>query len=453
MTFSKIFLFIVFTFTFHTVFSQNDTVDFNNLSLEAAKKYAVKNNYEIKNSKLDISIAKQKKWETTAMGLPQFNIDVDYQYVFDVAVMSLPISPTIVPDPSNPFQHMHIDTVATMELGTKSSTNINFMLTQLIFSGEYIVGLKAAKIYMQLSDKQYNLKEEEIKENVSKTYYLILVSEQSLSVLDSVLTNLKKLKNESSKISEAGFMENTDVRQIELNVKNTENSILSFKKQKDLLYQLLKFQSGININDTIVLTDKLSDILSVIDTENAGEETFNIENNKSYQLVGVQENLTELNLQREKSTYLPTVSAFYRHQEQINAPAFNFNPPDVVGIKINIPVFSSGMKHSKVQQRKIELEQVRNSKEQAAQGLYLEFQRTENDYITALRTFKNTKASKELAKQIYDNTLIKYKTGTESSLMLSQAHNQYFMTLSEYYRDLSNLLELRVKLNKLLNKI
>lgn len=449
----KIILAVLVVFFMRTAQSQNDSTNFESMSLNDVKAYAVKNNYEAKNSVLDVSIAKQKKWETTAMGLPQFNVSLDYQYIFDVPSMSLPLSIAYAPDPTNPYNHMHIDTAATFQLGSKSSANLNFTVSQLIFSGEYIVGLKAAKIYSQLSEKNKVVKEEEIKENVSKTYYLILVSEQSLKVLDSVLTNLKKLQFQTSKISDAGFAEATDVGQIDLNIKTTENSIISFNNQKDLLYKMLKFQSGIDVNDTIVLTDNLDDILNNIEQESTQNEVFNIQNNSTYKLLEVQENLTELNLQREKSTYLPTVSAFYRHQEQINAPAFNFNPPDVVGVSVQVPIFSSGKRNSMVQQRKMELYKVQNSKLQAEQGLYIQAEQSRTEYESAYKSFKNSEQSKLLAQKIYENNLTKFQTGTQSSLYLSQAHNQYFMALSEYYKAMSNLLETQVKLNKILNKL
>ena len=49
------------------------------LSLDEAIKYALENSYNTKVARNDIKSAKEKVWETTAIGLPQINGKVDYQ--------------------------------------------------------------------------------------------------------------------------------------------------------------------------------------------------------------------------------------------------------------------------------------------------------------------------------------------------------------------------------------
>ncbi len=81
---------------------------------------------------------------------------------------------------------------------------------------------------------------------------------------------------------------------------------------------------------------------------------FNVNNSIDYQLVSDQKNLSQLLLKREKSKYLPTLSGFYRHEEQTNKPAFNFVVKDVVGANLTIPIFTSGMRNAKVSEAKFD---------------------------------------------------------------------------------------------------
>jgi len=436
-----------------SVFAQEDSISFDKLTLKDAQVYAVKHNKETQNAGIDMEIAKYQKWETTAMGLPQLSIKGSYQYIFEVPVMELG-GMSYIPNPAepdNPFNHTHGFETSQLELGQKSSFTADFTVSQLVFSGEYIVGLKAAKIYMNLSRKGLEKKEHEIKENIAKTYNLILISEESIKVLDSMQVSLEKLLAETKQIQKAGFAESTDVKQLELNLKNTENSVISFTKQRDVLYRLLKFQAGIDANQEIKLEANLSEITLSAETASLASSNFNANSSPTMQLMEVQEQLSELTLKREQSTYLPSVFAFYRHQEQLEAPAFNMNPPDVLGVTIEIPIFSSGQRYSRVQQKKLEHIKIQNSKMQAEQGLYLDFMQTQSDYIAAANTLANQKQTKELSKQIYENTLIKYKAGTESSLLLTQAQSQYFQALSAYYSSLNTLLEKEVKMKSQLN--
>ncbi len=420
-------------------------------TLKELQDYAIANSIDAKNAELEIKKAKNKKWETTAIGLPQAKVELNYQYIFDVPVMEMPISFSIIPDASNPFNHMHMDTTAVLELGKESSTNIDFTVSQLLFSGEYIVGLKAAKIYLSMSKKGLIKKKLEVKESITKTYYLVLIAEESLKVLDSIRDAIAKIYNETNKMYEAGFAESTDVDQIKLNLKNTENSIISFNNQRDILYRLLKFQANINPMQEVSISGDISEITDSLNQNVLLAADFSVGQNIDYQIIEVQEKLYKLDWQRERTTYLPTVAAFYRHQEQINAPDFNFNPPDVIGIRASIPILTSGSRHAKIQQKKIELEQIKNKKQQAADGLLLEVQRTKSEFDAAFNNLKNRKESKLLAKKIYSETLIKFKAGIESSFILTQNQSQYFKTLSDYYMTLSNLLDIQVKLKKLLN--
>ena len=94
-------------------------------SLQQAISHALTNNYTAINAGRDIESAKQKKWETTAAGLPQINAGVDYQNSFVIQRVV--------------FGDQEI------ELGSKHSMTARSTLSQLIFDGSYIVALQASK--------------------------------------------------------------------------------------------------------------------------------------------------------------------------------------------------------------------------------------------------------------------------------------------------------------------
>ena len=53
-------------------------------SLKQAVDYALDNNHDVKNAKLDMQKAKAFNWEILTQGLPQLNGSVDYSYYFDI---------------------------------------------------------------------------------------------------------------------------------------------------------------------------------------------------------------------------------------------------------------------------------------------------------------------------------------------------------------------------------
>ena len=421
-----------------------------NFSLKEAQEYAIQNNINVKNAQLDVVKSEKVVWETTAIGLPQVSSTVSYQNMVDIPITLIPAQ---MFDPSAPT-----GTFMEMQFGTQHNASFELTASQLVFSGPYIVGLQASKIYKQLSLQALDKAKIDIKETVTQTYYLALVAMENKTILDESYKNLKKIFDETNKMYKAGFMEETDVDQLEYSLKNIEISLSAISNQIDISHKLLKFQMGIDLNEEILLSDNIETIVENIGENALQPNSFNVNQHIDFQLLQTQEYLQKLSLKREKSEFLPSVSAFFNHKQ--NAMRDNFDlfesgkdwfPSNIVGASISIPIFSSGLKISKVQQAKLELEKAINNKDMVSQNLILGVQQANSDFSTAVDKYNNEKSNMKLTKRIYDRTLIKYKEGISSSLDLTQVHNQYLNSQSNYYNSIFELLNAKNKLDKALN--
>ena len=74
-------------FVVGTMSSQEKQIE---LSMNEAIDYALKNSYDNRVANKNIDAAKQKKWETTTIGLPQIDAKVDYQNWLKQQVSLLP---------------------------------------------------------------------------------------------------------------------------------------------------------------------------------------------------------------------------------------------------------------------------------------------------------------------------------------------------------------------------
>jgi outer membrane protein TolC len=432
------------------------------LTLKQAQEYAIKNNANSRNSTLDMEIAKKKIWETTAFGLPQVNAQANYQHLFTVPELSLggstylattlpPGTPITSDDITNQNVYMGFTPAPPIKLGVENNTTFDLTVSQLIFSGEYIVGLQATKVFYTMTDQNRQKVEIDLKENVANTYAMALVFEQSRNVLNQSLENTNKTLSDMQQMYKQGLVENTDVDQIELVSLTLKNSVSSLSRQIDATYDLLKFQLGMPFGDKIVLTDNIESIGNSVNLEMLMSTQFNINNNLDYQILQTSEAISNLNLKREKSTYLPNLMAVYRHQEQMNPADFNFNPKDVFQIAMNVPIFSSGQRNSKVQQRKMELQQVINTKDNVANGLQLQYINTLNELTTAYEKFQNDKKNIELTKRILDKSMIKFTEGLASSRDITEFLNQYLTAQGNMYNSMLSLISAKNKLDKLNN--
>ena len=146
-------------------------------SLKEAIDHAIQNNYSAINANRDIEAAKQKKWETTTIGLPQINGNVGYQNNFKIAINQINFN-------GQP---------ATLQFGNYNTMDASLHLSQLLFDGSYLVGLQSAKTYLKISENAKIKTNQEIREIVINSYGNVLLADESILILQKIKRFLKKL--------------------------------------------------------------------------------------------------------------------------------------------------------------------------------------------------------------------------------------------------------------------
>lgn len=407
-------------------------------SLIEAQNYAVDHYFLSKNAELDIESAQKRIWETTAMGLPQVSTNGDYQrYLDDVPpAFNMPAFD----------QDGNIIGSSEVEIFQKENWSLGANVSQLIFSGEYIVGLQASKVYKLLSEENYEKTVIDLKENLAGTYFAILILRENERVLQRTLDNLQLNLEHSQKTYEVGLIEETDVSQIDLTVKRTENDLQTIKNQLETMQRMLKYQLGVENTVEVILTDKLPDLVqnNIVDQSNY---QFNLDENIDYRMLLTQENLQELTLKREKSLLLPTLSGFYNYNAVLNSTAFT-PPQHLVGVSASWTLFQSGMRTARISQARIELEKAQNMKDQEAQRLILTAQQAQYDYETALTKYYNEQENFDLSEKIFNQATKRYQEGLISSLDLSIINTQYLQAQLSYAMSIQDLLTSKVALDK-----
>ena len=411
----------------------------HSFSINEAVSFALENNNNIKNAELDILTAKKEVWATTSIGLPQVNGSYDYQHLPGTL-------PTLsFPDPDGGFQKI--------TLGVRNSANYNITVSQLVFSGEYIVGLQATRTFLQLSSNAKEKSEQDIKEAVILAYYTVLILQKNRETLDSAIQNIFSILNETRVMYEQGFLEETDYEQLQVTRNTLVNTDKAIERQVQLAYMLLKIQLGLSVEDEIQLTDNLDMLLLELNSEQLISFEFDINNNIEYQLLKLQERMSELSLNREKSKYLPTVSAFYLYQDKTRKADFDITFNNIIGVNVNVPIFSSGQRLARVQQARINLEKSRNTSEQVSEMIAMAAEQARADFKTSYEKYLVEKESINLALKIYEKTQIKYKQGVASSMDLSLTNNQYLESYSGYTSSILELLTAKIKFEKALSNL
>ncbi|MCT4639962.1 MAG: TolC family protein [Bacteroidales bacterium] len=423
-----------------SAFGQKDST--MNLSLKQAREYAFEHNYDLINAKLDIYKAKKRVWETTAIGLPQVNTEFSHNY-------SIKIGSQVIEANGQ---------TSTFKFGKTNSTKIDLTVSQLIFSGDYIVGLRTSKIYKSLSETQKNKTKSDIIQNINDAYYSVLVAKENIGILNNSIDNTKKLLSETELMVKAGVADDISYDQLQVTVMTLENSLSSLKRQESIAKYLLKIQMGLDIDNKIILTDSLNYFTNDLDVNQEISYKFTPENQPDYMLAKVQEDLQRQNVNLHKVAFLPTISAFYNNQSNLVEDKFEvFNssskwlPSSMVGVSIKLPLFTSGSRLAKLSQARVDYKKAQNTREKVSQSLRMAVIQAQKDLLTANETLIKDKLNRKLTKKIYDQSTVKFQEGVISSTELTQNQNQYFQSLNQYYQSVFNLLTAKNKLNRLLN--
>ncbi len=414
-------------------------------SIKQAIDYAMENNYDIINAGKDINAAKYKVKESTSLGLPQLNASVGYNDNIARPVM-------IIPDFTDPTKTMEL------QFGTKYDASLGASISQLLFSGEYIVGLQAARKYLEKTQTDFFKSKVNVKQQVANSYYAALSAADGLRIVDSTLLITKKLAGETEEVYKVGLAGETDVDQLNLLVSDLEASALYLKNQFIISQAFLKFYLGLADSDSIVLTDNMEGIIEARHNSKLLSDPFNINQNVDFKSVINQKDLSFLQLKLEKAAYLPSISANLNYQSQAQRDEWNFfndglwYSSSVLGIKMQIPIFSSGQRKSKVKQAQIAYEKVGTIEKQLYSQLTLQYDAAKNEYNNAYRVFKNKQLSRKTAEKIYNKTTQKYVQGMATSLDLLNTHNQFLSAENNYINSALLLLQKGEELEKILTK-
>lgn len=445
-----------------SVLAQKDSSQ--RFSLKEAVEFAKRNNRALQNMKLDESNAKARVKQTLADGLPQVNGNVGFNNNFELQPFYFNLDPSaflaFIPGADTLPKSGGGGGGSVTRAGAKITGSASLTASQLLFDGTYLLGLKAAREYVKLSQQLSAQSEIETETNVAKAYFLALITQENIRLVENNLKQVEKTWGEVKALYQNGFAEKIDADRLELSYRNLQIQRNKLADQQMITQQLLKMHMGMDVNQPIELTDKLDNLYQVNGMQSSANEKPNFSNRIEYKLLDQQVRLNELNLKRWKTGYVPTVSAMFNYS--LNSFQTSFSPytsgkapwysSSFLGIKMDIPIFDGFRKQSLIQQSRIELSKLQNNRKDLENSISLQTSQAQLSYNTALQQLDLQQKNVKLAEDIYRVTTAKYKQGVGSTLELSSAETEMKSAQVNYLNAVFELLSAKIELNKALGK-
>jgi len=416
--------------------SAQDSPQALSLTVDQAVEYALDHNRSVAAAKYDMLASEKGVWAAIAAGLPSFDATVSMTNNIIIPVMV--------------FNGM------SFKVGTDYEYSNGVSASTTVFNAPYLVGIQTAKLARTMTQKGVTLAEEDTKESVKTTYYLILVSIKTLDILEKNISNLQEILTSTKAMFSVGMAEATDVDQMQSSMISLRNTKASMERNLEVNYNILRFLLGVGIESQIELTEPLESILDKVQIESLLEDSFSLQENINYQMVEDQVKLSELSLKGAKASVLPSLGAawsFSRSGRGDKDESLSFANGSYIALQLRLPIFASGLRSTKIQQAKINLDKANNTRLMVSDQLLLQEKQLRYNLVSANEQYISQESNIEVAARVLESFRNKYNQGMASSLDLTQANNNYLTAQNNYISALMNLLQTKVAFDKLMNKL
>ena len=440
----------------------------NEFSAKQAVDYGLKNAVQVKNALIDIKIQQQTNREITAAAFPQINGSVNTTHYYNIAVQTLPnfISPSVyqvledqsvkdgngnpITQPVNGFGNINA------QFGVPWVASGGVDVSQLLFDGQVFVGLQARSAAMDLATKSAEVTAEQIKADIYKIYYQLVVGNSQLASLQANIDRFEKLLRDTKEIYKNGFAEKLDIDKIVVQLNNLKTEKQKVIQQLEAGNAGLKFLINMPQKEQLVLTDSLTeDELK----SNILDESYNYNERKEIQLLTLASKLNGYNIKRYNLSRIPTIAAFGSYSKNAQRNSFNFfNKGDwfttsLIGLKVSVPIFDGFARRSKIESAKLTFQKSNNSLEQAKQSMDNDVIQARSRFKSALLTADIQKQNIQLAEDVFNTTRKKYDQGLGSNQEIYTAQTELKVAQNNYFSALYDAITAKVDYLKAVGKL
>lgn len=416
-------------------------------SAQQAVDYAKKNSSTVKNALLDIRIRQQGNREITSAAFPQVNGSVNLTKYIDLPTSLIPAE----------FFGGPAGTFIPVQFGTKYNGTYGFTIDQLLFDGQVFVGLQARRASIDYYTNLEQVTEEQIKFNVLKIYWQLVVGKKIISTLDANIARAQKLLNDSKALFQNGFAEKLDVDKSTVSLANLNTQKTTVENTLKTGYIGLKYLMGMPVKATLELTDTLSDA-SI--KEGLLSDSVRYEDRKEFQLLQTQVKLNKYDIKRHQFTYIPKVSLVGNYSRNAQRNNFDFFKGGrdwftitYVGLNLNIPIFDGFAKDSRIKTARLQLQQTENRMADLKNQIDQEVNTAVIDMRDAINILEVQQQNMALANEVYNQTKLKYDNGLGSNLEIQIAETDLLTAQNNYYQALSDAIVARIEYMRAIGKL
>jgi outer membrane protein, multidrug efflux system len=347
---------------------------------------------------------------------------------------------------------------------TSTTTRSNFSNTfipelsvsQAIFSPSLLYASKSAPLYIQQAQQVSDSTKIFLVSSVSKSFYNVLLTLEQINVLKEDTARLGKNLRDAYHQYVGGIVDETDYEEAAISLNTSKAQLRQANENVVPQYAVLKQYMGFppekqfNVNfDTLQMMQDIQ-----IDTN----QQLQYEKRIEFQQVNTQKALQNQLVNYYRTSFLPTVSAFYNYNLEFENNRFSdvFNssyPTSLVGLSVSIPIFTgfyrvNNLRKARLQERQIDWDVV-DLKSQ----IYSQYTSALANYKGNLYDLQLLQKNVALAKRTYFVVSLQYKQGIVAYLNVITAESNLISSEISYLNALFTVLSNKIDLEKAMGTI
>lgn len=400
------------------------------LSLQQAQDYAVKQNRSLRNASMEVQAAYAQRWQTIASMLPSVDMNGSFTSYCGYEMN---------------FSGMTIAMPDNASLGITAAVGVN---------GAGIVGALMQTLAIDMRQIALEKSELDLRKSITTSYVSILVLNDVVSLMDSSLQNVERLAAMTQIAVEVGTAEQTSADQIRVRANTLRNNINQQKRNIELAKNSLKVLLDVPAQTEITLVQHIDELLSAEAVLELLGKEMNLSRNNDYRLLEKNTELAELGVHAAGWAYGPTVSVAYQYSKQhyFADGGMRMTPPNLVSVQVSMPLWSSGKRAAGVVEKKIALEEARNTLAETRDNMGILFQQLRYTLQNAYETYVNEQENMAVTERVFESTTNKFTYGAASNLELVNASNDLISAQSTYVQAVLSLVNAQVELEQFLNE-
>jgi outer membrane protein TolC len=435
---AKLFVYIIAVFLPLFSCAQTPASDsiLQEVTMQNAVDYAIRRQPLIQQSLLDEQITGARIKSKLADWYPQVNFNYSLQHNFIV-------QKTVIGG-------------NTVQLGSDNTSSGQFSVSQYIFNRDVLLA-RRTKDDVRLQTRQATSSDKiDVAVNVSKAYYDVLSTMQQIKVADANIIRIERSLKDAFNQYKAGIVDKIDYKRATITLNNTKagkkiNEELLIAKLQ-YLKSLMNYPEKAPLNIVYDSLQMENDIL--LDTLQVPDYKSRIE----YKQLETQRRLLSANVQYNKWSYLPSVSAngAYNLNFQNNnfVKLYNQNfPNSFAAVTLGFPIFQGGKRKYNTLAAQLELDRnqfdIVNLKNMVDAG----YAQALASYKSNLINYLTLKENVALAKEVYDVIQLQYRSGIKTYLEVITSDADLRTAQINYFNAMYQLLSSKIDVRRALGQI